>query len=91
MSSWQIETYKTIGGTPHLDGEYTVFGEVVEGLDVIDKIASVKTDYMDVPVEPVTMTIEIINNWQFTLTIYNRPLTISVVCWLKFRWRWKKK
>ena len=58
----QIETYKTIGGTPHLDGEYTVFGEVVEGLDVIDKIASVKTDYMDVPVEPVTMTIEIINN-----------------------------
>ena len=58
----QIETYKTIGGTPHLDGEYTVFGEVVEGLDVIDKIASVKTDYMDVPVEPVTMTIEIMNN-----------------------------
>ena len=58
----QIATYKTIGGTPHLDGEYTVFGEVVEGLDVIDKIASVKTDYMDVPVEPVTMTIEIINN-----------------------------
>lgn len=58
----QIKAYTTIGGTPHLDGEYTVFGEVVEGLDVIDKIASVKTGYMDVPVEPVTMTIEVINN-----------------------------
>ncbi len=56
----QIEAYTTIGGTPHLDGEYTVFGEVVEGLDVIDKIASVKTGSMDVPVEAVTMTIEII-------------------------------
>ncbi len=58
----QIEVYTTVGGTPHLDGEYTVFGEVVEGLDVIDKIAKVKTGYMDVPVEAVTMTIEIINN-----------------------------
>ena len=58
----QIKAYTTVGGTPHLDGEYTVFGEVVEGLDVIDKIAGVKTGYMDVPVEPVTMTIEIINN-----------------------------
>ena len=56
----QIEAYTTVGGTPHLDGEYTVFGEVVEGLDVIDKIAKVKTGYMDVPVEAVTMTIEII-------------------------------
>ena len=58
----QIEAYTTVGGTPHLDGEYTVFGEVVEGLDIIDKIAKVKTGYMDVPVEAVTMTIEIINN-----------------------------
>ena len=56
----QIEAYTTVGGTPHLDGEYTVFGEVVEGLDIIDKIAKVKTGYMDVPVEPVTMTIEIL-------------------------------
>ena len=58
----QIEAYTTVGGTPHLDGEYTVFGEVVEGMDVIDKIAGVKTGYQDVPVEPVTMTIEIIND-----------------------------
>ena len=56
----QVEAYTTVGGTPHLDGEYTVFGEVVEGLDVIDKIAKVKTGYMDVPVEAVTMTIEIL-------------------------------
>lgn len=60
FSQEQIEAYKTVGGTPHLDGEYTIFGEVVEGLDVIDKIASVKTGYMDVPVEPVTMSIEIL-------------------------------
>ena len=56
----QIKAYTTVGGTPHLDGEYTVFGEVVEGLEIIDKIAKVKTGYMDVPVEAVTMTIEIL-------------------------------
>jgi cyclophilin family peptidyl-prolyl cis-trans isomerase len=37
------EVYKTLGGTPHLDQNYTVFGEVVRGLDVVDKIASVRT------------------------------------------------
>ncbi|MCR5646127.1 MAG: peptidylprolyl isomerase [Bacteroidales bacterium] len=49
----QRQAYKTVGGTPHLDGDYTVFGEVIEGLDVVDQIARVKTGYMDVPVEPV--------------------------------------
>ena len=39
----QRETYKTIGGTPHLDENYTIFGEIVKGLDVIDKIATVNT------------------------------------------------
>ena len=51
----QRQTYQSIGGTPHLDGDYTVFGEVTDGLDVVDKIAAVKTGYMDVPVEPVTI------------------------------------
>ena len=51
----QRQTYQSIGGTPHLDGDYTVFGEVVEGLDVVDRIAAVKTGYMDVPVDPVTI------------------------------------
>ena len=41
------------GGTPHLDGQYTVFGEVVEGLEIVDKIQSVITDDMDRPVEDV--------------------------------------
>jgi len=39
----QRQVYKTIGGTPHLDQNYTVFGEVIKGLDVVDKIAVVET------------------------------------------------
>ena len=46
-------TYKTIGGTPHLDGQYTVFGEVIEGLDVVEDIEFVKTDATDRPLEDV--------------------------------------
>ena len=45
--------YKTVGGTPHLDGLYTVFGEVVSGLDVVDAIQQVATDENDRPVEDV--------------------------------------
>ncbi|MEZ4886906.1 MAG: peptidylprolyl isomerase [Chitinophagales bacterium] len=56
----QVETYRSIGGTPFLDGSYTVFGEVVEGLDVIDKIAVVQTAPGDRPVEDVKMTITVI-------------------------------
>lgn len=43
ISTDQREVYKTIGGTPHLDLNYTVFGEVVKGIDVVDKIAAVQT------------------------------------------------
>ncbi len=56
----QKTAYKTIGGTPHLDGGYTVFGEVLDGFGVIDKIAAAQTGKSDVPVVPVTMTIEIL-------------------------------
>ena len=48
-----IETYKTIGGTPHLDGQYTVFGEVVEGMDVIEKIQQVECDKNDRPLKDI--------------------------------------
>lgn len=47
------EAYMTIGGTPHLDGSYTVFGEIVEGLDVVERIQNVETDESDRPLKPV--------------------------------------
>lgn len=56
----QKEIYKTKGGTPHLDGEYTVFGEVVEGMDVVDKIQNVKTNEKDKPLQAVRMKVSII-------------------------------
>jgi cyclophilin family peptidyl-prolyl cis-trans isomerase len=52
--------YKTAGGYPPLDGDYTVFGEVISGFDVVDKIAAVPTGRGDKPITPVTMTIEIL-------------------------------
>ena len=51
--------YKVKGGTPQLDGQYTVFGEVVEGLEVLDKIAAVPRDANDRPLEDIRMTMEI--------------------------------
>lgn len=55
-----IKDYTSIGGTPHLDGGYTVFGEIVSGLEVIDKIAAVQTGAMDVPVKEIKMKISIV-------------------------------
>jgi peptidyl-prolyl cis-trans isomerase B (cyclophilin B) len=54
------DTYKTVGGSPHLDANYTVFGEVVDGLDVVDKIATVKTLPGDRPAEDLKMTMKIV-------------------------------
>lgn len=53
----EIEAYTTLGGTPFLDNQYTVFGEVVSGLDVIDKIQSVETNAQDRPTKNVKMKI----------------------------------
>ncbi len=57
VPDFKREVYQTIGGTPHLDNAYTVFGEVIEGLEVIDKIAAVETDENDRPVSDVKMRI----------------------------------
>ena len=56
-SETQKEIYNSMGGTPFLDMEYTIFGEVIEGLEVLDQIASVKTDNGDRPVEDIVMQI----------------------------------
>jgi len=53
----QKELYQNLGGTPHLDQEYTVFGEVLQGLDIIDKVAEVKTQAGDRPKIDVPMNI----------------------------------
>lgn len=55
----QIEAYTTVGGAPHLDGGYTVFGEVTSGLDVLDSIAAVPTDNNDRPVEDIVYSIRL--------------------------------
>jgi cyclophilin family peptidyl-prolyl cis-trans isomerase len=57
----QIGTYAKTGGTPHLDGSYTVFGEVISGFEVIDKIAAVKTAPGDKPIQTVAMSVKIID------------------------------
>lgn len=56
----QIKAYSTVGGTPHLDGNYTVFGEVIEGMDIVEKIAIEATDKNDRPLKDITMKVKII-------------------------------
>ncbi len=56
----QRQDYTTIGGTPHLDGGYTVFGEVVEGLEVLDKIAAVEIDQANRPLQDIKMKIRLV-------------------------------
>lgn len=53
MTDEMREAYTTVGGTPHLDGGYTVFGEVLEGMDVVDRIQRVQRDANDRPLEDV--------------------------------------
>ena len=57
----QREVYTTVGGTPFLDQNYTVFGEVIDGLDVVDKIQLVQTQPGDRPVNDITMQVSVIS------------------------------
>ena len=57
ISPEQEAAYTTVGGTPHLDGAYTVFGEVVSGLEVIDLISAQETDANDRPLQDIPMTV----------------------------------
>jgi len=59
-SEEQRKTYTTIGGAPHLDGTYTVFGEVTEGMNVVDKIAYVKTTSGDKPEKEIKFSIKLL-------------------------------
>lgn len=56
MTAQMFDDYQTIGGTPHLDGTYTIFGEVIEGLDIVGQIQQVATDRNDRPLDDVVVT-----------------------------------
>ncbi len=60
FSAEQRKAYTTVGGTPHLDGSYTVFGEVIEGMGVVDKIALSPRDGADRPMENIMMKITVV-------------------------------
>lgn len=55
----RLHSYTTTGGAPHLDGEYTVFGKIISGLDVIDKISEQTTNPRDRPLEDIIMKVEV--------------------------------
>lgn len=59
VSPEMIKAYTTTGGAPHLDGEYTIFGKVISGLEVIDKIASIQVDESHRPLQDMRMTVTV--------------------------------
>jgi len=60
IPDWQRAVYKSIGGTPHLDRNYTVYGEVVKGLEMLDGIAGMVTDPNNRPVTDVSMKVKVL-------------------------------
>ena len=60
MTDEQLKIYSTIGGTPHLDAQYTVFGEVEEGLDVVEMIQNSATGRGDRPVDDIEMKMVVV-------------------------------
>jgi cyclophilin family peptidyl-prolyl cis-trans isomerase len=60
IPKWQREWYKSVGGVPHLDHNYTVYGEVVSGIDMVDLIAAVEKDKRDRPVKDVPMQVQVL-------------------------------
>jgi len=60
FSKAEIQTYTKIGGAPHLDGDYTVFGEVIKGLNVLDKLMNVQVDANNRPLKDIKFTIKIL-------------------------------
>jgi peptidyl-prolyl cis-trans isomerase B (cyclophilin B) len=61
IPEWQREWYRSVGGVPRLDNNYTVYGEVVIGIDMVDRIAAVKKDDHDRPLADVPMTVELLS------------------------------
>ncbi|MFA6923053.1 MAG: peptidylprolyl isomerase [Bacteroidales bacterium] len=60
LNKEKIQAYTTIGGAPHLDGNYTVFGEVIEGIEVVDKIAAIEVDANNRPLKDIKVTMKIL-------------------------------
>ena len=61
LTAEQIEVYSTIGGTPHLDGQYTVFGEVEQGLNIVEMIQNAATDRGDRPFDDIEMKVTVVD------------------------------
>ena len=61
LTDQQMQLYSTVGGTPHLDGQYTVFGEVEEGLNVVEQIQNTATGRGDRPTNDIDMRMTIID------------------------------
>ena len=61
IPAWQREYYTSVGGVPHLDQNYTVYGEVVMGIDMVDRIAAAKKDERNRPLADVPITVELLS------------------------------